>query len=179
MEINRVWAMPNSETFKIKPIKLLIEKYLKNMGDNLLNHNIIDPFVRNSIFKNICSATNDLNPNITATENMEALEFLKTIESSSVDFLFFDPPYSFRQIKECYNGIGLKVHQSDTQGSFYSKKKDEISRIMKKGGIVMSFGWSSMGICKSRGFEIKEVLMVPHGGSKYDTICTVDVKINE
>ena len=27
MKINRVWAMPNKNTFKIKPIKELIEKY--------------------------------------------------------------------------------------------------------------------------------------------------------
>lgn len=28
MQINRVWAMPNSKTFQIKPIRELINKYI-------------------------------------------------------------------------------------------------------------------------------------------------------
>ena len=168
--------MPNKETFTIKPIRLLIEKYLKRLGKNMLEFEIVDPFVRDSIFKNVCSKTNDLNPNIQAMSNVEALEFLKTIEDETVDFLFFDPPYSPRQIKECYNNIGVNVHQEDTQSKFYSDKKIEIARVMKKGGIVLSCGWNSMGIGKTRGFEIIEILLVAHGGAKNDTIVTVEVK---
>jgi len=41
----------------------------------------------------------------------------------------------------------------------------------------LCFGWNSMGICKSRGFEMTRVLMVPHGGSRNDTVCTVEIKI--
>jgi len=29
MQINRIWAMPNKFTFKIKPIKKIVEKYIK------------------------------------------------------------------------------------------------------------------------------------------------------
>ena len=47
---------------------------------------------------------------------------------------------------------------------------------MKKGGIVLSCGWNSMGIGKTRGFEIIEILLVAHGGAKNDTIVTVEVK---
>lgn len=32
MEINRIWAMPNSSTFSILPIKDLVEKYTKVQG---------------------------------------------------------------------------------------------------------------------------------------------------
>lgn len=177
MKINRIWAMPSSETFTIKPIKSLIQKHLSEIKLTNPNCIVVDPFVRNSVFKSDCTFTNDLNPNIKATHNLEALEFLKLIDSDSVDLLFFDPPYSARQIKECYNGIGLKVHQSDTQMSFYAKKKDEIARTVKVGGKVISFGWNSGGIGKTRGFQIEEVLMVPHGGSRNDTICVVERKI--
>jgi hypothetical protein len=78
---------------------------------------------------------------------------------------------------ECYNGIGRKVFQSDTQGSFYAQKKNKIAEIVKKGGIVICFGWNSMGIGKTRGFEMIEILLVPHGGSKNDTIVTVERKV--
>lgn len=170
VRISRIWQMPNSETFKIKPIKELIEKYIDK------EKIWIDPFVRNSIFKDQCKLTNDLNPSISATHNMEALDFLNTIEESSIDGVLFDPPYSFRQIMECYNGIGRQVFQSDTQGSFYSKKKNRIAEIVKKDGIVICFGWNSMGIGKTRGFRMIEILLVPHGGSKNDTIATVEIK---
>ena len=170
MKINRVWAMPNSETFTIKPIKELITR-------TLTEGVWIDPFVRNSIFKDHCTHTNDLNKEISATHNLEALEFLKLFGDESVNGVLFDPPYSFRQIMECYNGIGRQVFQTDTNGSFYADKKTEIARIVRKGGTVISFGWNSMGIGKTRGFEMTEILLVPHGGSKNDTIVTVERKI--
>lgn len=161
--------MANEETFKIKPIKELIERYM--------NNGIwIDPFVRNSIFKDKCKFTNDLNSSIKSTHNLEALDFLNLFDENSIDGCFFDPPYSPRQIQECYNNIGRKVFQTDTSASFYSAKKDVIAKIVKLNGIVISFGWNSMGIGKKRGFEMIEVLLVPHGGSKNDTIVTVEIK---
>ncbi len=172
MKINRVWAMPNSETFTIKPIKELISRYIDKEKVN------VDPFVRNSIFKDYCSWTNDLNQEIKASHNLEALDFLKLIPDNSVDLVLFDPPYSFRQIMECYNGIGRTVFQKDTQGSFYSEKKNEVARILKPYGICICFGWNTMGIGKTRGFEMLEILLVPHGGSKNDTIVTVEKKLN-
>ncbi len=46
------------------------------------------------------------------------------------------------------------------------------------GGKAICFGWSSMGLGKNRGFEMKRILLVPHGGSKNDTIVTVETKLN-
>ena len=59
MIINRAWAMPSKDTFRIKPIYELISRHISN-GVN------VDPFVRNSPFKNDCDWTNDLDPNIKA-----------------------------------------------------------------------------------------------------------------
>ena len=56
-------------------------------------------------------------------------------------------------------------------------KKKEISRIVKKGGYVLTFGWNSGGIGKTKGFEIVEILIVAHGGWHNDTIVTVEKKI--
>ena len=42
-KIVRKWAMPNKNTFSIKPIENLIQKYLKGKW--------IDPFANDSIFK--------------------------------------------------------------------------------------------------------------------------------
>lgn len=163
MKIERKWAMPNHNTFSIKPIREFI-------GDVPIHS--IDPFARNS---ELATITNDLNPDFDTTHNMDALDFLKTIDDNSADMVLFDPPYSLRQLKECYDSIGASLSQYQTQ-HFFSDVKDEIARITKLGGVVFSFGWSSQGMGKSRGFEIESILLVPHGGIHYDTICVKEVK---
>ena len=160
--------MPNHKTFSIKPIKELIEKHIT---DGIW----IDPFCNNSIFSNKC-ITNDLNPSFEANYHLESLEFLKLFQDNSVDGVLLDPPYSVRQIAECYKQIGKKVHQSDTQSSFYGDRKKEIARILKPGGKCLCFGWNSGGIGKKLNMELIEILLVPHGGPHNDTICTVEIK---
>ena len=165
MQINRIWSMPNKNTFSISPIKSLLQKYIKE------NDYWIDPFANTSSF---CTVTNDLNNNYNCDFSLNATKFLKLFKNNCADGVLFDPPYSPRQIKECYDSIGLKVSQQDTQSKFWSDCKDEISRIIKPNGVVISFGWNSNGIGKSRGFKIEEILIVPHGGNHNDTICTVE-----
>ena len=81
-----------------------------------------------------------------------------------------------RQVSECYHNIGYDVTQETTRASFWANHKREISRIVKVGGKVITFGWNSGGIGRKYGFEIERILLVPHGGWHNDTICTVEVK---
>ena len=164
---NRVWAMPDRNTFNIKPINRLIYKYIK---PNVVS---IDPFAN---INRIASITNDIDPNVGAKYNMDALEFLKMFDSESIDFVLYDPPYSPRQVSEVYKRHGRTVNMETTQASFWGNIKKEIARITKPGGIVMSFGWNTNGIGKTKGFEIVEILIVPHGGQHNDTLCTVETK---
>lgn len=167
MEINRVWAMPNSDTFNIKPIRELIRKYVKSTL-------WCDPFARNA---DLATYTNDINPDTKAQYHKDALEFLQMWNNDSMDGVLYDPPYSPRQIKECYDGIGKSLTSKDTTAAFWGRQKKEIGRIVKQGGYVLSFGWNSGGIGKKYGFEIVEILMVAHGGWHNDTICTVEQKV--
>jgi hypothetical protein len=162
MQIDRMWAMPNSETFSIKPIKELLEEEIQ--GGIWL-----DPFARDS---KIATITNDLNAEFETDFHLEATEFLKLFPDNYADGILFDPPYSPRQIKECYNGIGIE--HFNTKMDFYSKVKDEMARVIKSSGKAVCFGWNSMGLGKNRGFELGRILLVPHGGSKNDTIVTVE-----
>lgn len=171
MEINRIWEMPNSNTFNIRCIERLIHKY---HNKNTLS---IDPFANKS---KLATVTNDLNPYYETDYTLDALEFMKTFESNSVDFVFYDPPYSLRQVSECYKSVGIEVTQETTQSSWRRKHLDEIKRILKTNGVVICFGWNSNGVGKTRGFEMVEVLLVAHGGSHNDTVVTVERKfINE
>jgi len=168
MEINRIWAMPNSLTFTIKPIKELVEKHTKEKTV------IIDPFANNSKYGTI---TNDLNPEFDTNYHLDGLSFLKKMISNSADVVLYDPPYSITQAAKCYNSYGKeKLDQSVANMGYWAKCKDEVARILKPNGIVLICGWSSNGVGKNRGFEMMEILLVPHGGSKNDTICTVERK---
>lgn len=169
MEINRIWAMPNSNTFKIKPIKEFVERYIEGASV------IVDPFANNCKYGTI---TNDLNPDYDTDYHMDALDFMKQIESESADVVLYDPPFSLRQVVECYKNFGITVTREMTQSTWRSKHLDEIQRILKPGGVALCFGWNSNGVGKTRGFELVEVLLVPHGGSRNDTICTAEVKCN-
>ncbi len=172
-KVNREWAMPNKNTFSIKPIKLLIESYLK--GGKWL-----DPFANDSIFKDSL-ITNDINPECKTDYNLDALEFLKQFDDNSVDGILFDPPYSIYQIVQVYEGFG-KIKS-------FSRYAHEIKRIIKPKGYCISFGWNTNGmpyemgnktykIKEKTGFEKikKEILIVAHGGCHNDTLITVDQK---
>lgn len=168
IKITREWAMPNSNTFNIKPISELLKKYVK-YGELW-----IDAFANNS---KIATITNDLNTEYDTDYHMDALDFFKMFENNSVDVVLYDPPYSLRQVSECYKNVGKPVTMETTQSSWRSRHIDEISRIVKPNGICISFGWNSSGVGKVRGFEIVEILLVPHGGSHNDTIVTVERKL--
>ena len=166
--------MPNSKTFNVKPIKELIEK-------EVISGVIIDPFANDCSIKNIIDKdtqyiSNDLDENFDTDYHLDALDFLKLFEDESVDMVLYDPPYSPRQVSECYKKMDKTVNMKTTQASYWGNQKKEISRIVKKGGKVITFGWNSGGIGKTNGFEINKILLVPHGGWHNDTICTVEVK---
>lgn len=167
LEITRKWAMPNSRTFTIKPIKEFVEKYIA--GANI----IIDPFANECKYGTI---TNDLNPEYDTNYHLDALDFLKQLPSDYADIILYDPPYSLRQVTEHYKGFGINVTQEKTQSSWRARHLDEITRILKPGGLCLCFGWNSAGCGKKRGFEMIEILLVAHGGSKNDTICTAEKK---
>lgn len=161
--------MPNKNTFSIKPIKELINKYIDIDTDKI----IIDPFANNNKIANI---TNDINPEYDTTYHMDALDFLKLFDDNSVDIVLYDPPYSVRQVSECYKKFGYEVTNKTTQSSWRSKHLNEIKRILKPNGKALCFGWNSNGIGKTRNFTMVEILLVAHGGSHNDTICTVEIK---
>lgn len=161
--------MSSSNTFQIKPIKEFVERYVQNAEI------IVDPFANDCKYGTI---TNDLNPNFDTTYHLDALDFLKLIETESCDLVIYDPPYSLRQVKECYEGVGITVTAEHTKASWRAKHLDEIKRILKPNGYALCFGWNTNGVGKKRGFELQEVLIVPHGGSKNDTLCTAEKKVD-
>lgn len=94
MNISRTWAMPNGNTFSIKPIKHFVEKAVGNAL--LLDQDacIVDPFAKDTKYGTI---TNDLNPECETMYHMDALEFLRTLDDESADLVLYDPPIQSRK----------------------------------------------------------------------------------
>ena len=170
MKFNREWAMPSADTFSIRPIGDFVKRYIQNGVS-------VDPFARNGTLATI---TNDINPNTSAQYHMDAIEFLDmyAVGGALADVVILDMPYSPRQISECYQELGRKVAMADTQsGNLYRRVRDAVMPILRPDGIVLSFGWNTVGMGKKRGFEIVEILLVCHGGAHNDTICMAEKRI--
>ena len=165
MQITRKWAMPSSNTFSVQPVASLIARHLSGHS--------VDPFANTN---RLATVTNDIDPGCKADHCMDALDFLRTLPEWSVDTMLFDPPYSPRQVSECYREQGRTVNMQTTQASFWGDLKAEVARVVRPGGKVLTFSWNSGGIGERYGFDIVEILLVAHGGWHNDTICTVERK---
>lgn len=160
--IQRAWAMPSPATFSIPPISELLDRWLAGRAV------VIDPFAGDSLRGTI---RNDLR------DGQEATMFLDSLNGIRADAVLFDPPYSPRQISEAYKRVGLAVGMTETQnGRLYKSVKDRLDRLLKPGGIAVCCGWNSAGFGKVRGYELREILLVAHGGAHNDTIVTVEIK---
>jgi hypothetical protein len=162
MIITRNFAMANKETFKIKPIRQLIDKYVGN-GEGW-----VDPFAGNN---SPAEFKNDLNPDTKVTFHLHAKDFCSQLKRT-YNGVLFDPPYSLTHVKQCYNGFGTQLFKEDAQYFPYNVIR-EIAPKIKLDGYAICFGWNSNGFPKKFGFKVIEVLIVNHGGGHNDTIVTV------
>ena len=156
--LNRAWAMPNHQTFKIKPIADLLEV--------VVGPGWIDPFANEN---SPCEITNDIDKAMPTDFHLDAVEFVEMFEDASKPGAVFDPPYSIRQALEMYSGNRIKRS---------TVVKNQLARVIQPGGICICFGWNSNGLGAKRDFKLERLLIVAHGGEHNDTIVTVERKLN-
>jgi hypothetical protein len=171
MKFSREWVMPNSSTLTMAPAKRLVVSYYERRSIS------IDPFAQNCRF---ATHTNDINPNTGAQYHLDALDFLNLLKNRGIlaDIIIFDPPYSLRQVKECYEGVGRQFTVADSQKAVrWNEEKNIINQLLKIGGVVISFGWNSVGMGIERFYEPIEIMLLCHGGAHNDTIIKVERKI--
>jgi len=151
MIFDRFFSMPNSHTFQMKPVADLLNQYVSRLS-------CIDPFARDSKWATV---SNDINPEFCCQYQLDAVEFLDHCLNGwgmegKFETVLFDPPYSPRQIAECYRVIGRKTKMTDTQNArLYKECRDRLTRLLKPNGYALSFGWNSMGFGIGRGFEVE------------------------
>ena len=152
--------MPSIWTFTMAPVKKLFIKYSVGPG-------YVDPF---SGENSPAEFTNDIEGRGNKSK-LDGLEFLKTFAEKSVCGALFDPPYS---VEQCLRRYTPKHNGTAGRAEYWARCKDEISRIVKPGGVVISFCWDSTGIGKGRKFEIVEIMLLCHGACHNDTIITIE-----
>jgi hypothetical protein len=169
---SREFANPTGETFSCPPIGGFVRKYLSSSKVS------VDPFSRN---KRWATHTNDINPVTAAEHHMDAEEFLKKLAADGlagrVDLAILDPPYSPRQITECYKEFGRVASMTDTQNAvLYSRVKAALLPLLTRNAVVLCFGWNSAGM--GPGFERVEIMLVSHGAAHNDTICIAERRLD-
>ena len=160
MKIIRYFDMPNAKTFTIPSIGRIVYAMVGN------GQGWVDPFANENSPAEI---TNDLNEAMPTNHHMDAVAFLKMFDDCSKKGVLLDPPYSFHQIVECYEGVG-KMKQI---GAVYR----ETARVLGVRGLAITFGWNSNGVGAKRGFRTEAIHLIAHGGSHNDTIITVQRKM--
>ena len=172
-----------SEPFSNPHVRRIIDRIIRvcHVNNNYLTIVACDPFARDSFTtKTDYFITNDLDEMYNTTYHLEFRDFAELIyeQGQKFDLVLFDPPYSLRQLKDCYNGIGKDLPHWQTQNP-WGEGKDILSKCVKPGGYVISLGWNSAGFGKYRGFAKKEVHVLQMSGreERHDLIITVERKV--
>ena len=177
----------SSEPFSNPHIRKIINRIMNDvMYDTNGNALIVDPFARESFTRNIPNCiTNDLNTEFDTDYNLEFKDFAQTLQNRFVscaypplDLILFDPPYSLRQLKDCYDGIGKDLNLWQTQ-NMWKVGKDILASMMAPGSYAISLGWTTSGFGKSRGFEKTEVHVFEQAAreDRYSLLLTVERKV--
>jgi len=145
-------------TFAVRPIREWVES-------NATGH-VLNLFAGQT--KLACKEIrNDAWPEAPAHYHMDALDFVKSWTGDPFDTVILDPPYSYRKSMELYSGVMV---------SSFKTMKDHLPKIMSPGGRVITFGYHSVSMGATRGFDLTKILVISHGGAIHDTIATIERK---
>ena len=165
-------------------IKKIIEDEIRSLNETHgleREISIVDPFAREGFVGKMPNCiTNDLNPVFDTDFNLEFKDFCHLMNTfdKSFDLVLFDPPYSLRQLKEHYDGIGkdLKLWQTH---NMWGEGKNKLAECVPVGGVVISFGWTTAGFGKKRGFQKKAVHVFEQAAreDRYSLFVVVEEKV--
>lgn len=124
---------------------------------------------------NVNEIRNDIRQDMDANFHMDALEFLKHWSEWKSGYgkgqkfgtVILDPPYAYRKSMEMYEGA---------VSSPFNQVKNHIQEIMNPNAIVITFGYHSNVMGKTRGYKQEHILLLSHGGAIHDTIAVIERK---
>ena len=102
---------------------------------------------------------------------MDALYFLKfwiKEKKEKFDTVILDPPYNLKKANEKYKGKYIN--------SFIEILK-LIPLTLKNNGILITFGFNSVGASQLKGFKKEKIVLICHGGGQNDSIGVIERKV--
>ena len=151
VEFEYIAQPPKKWTFEQPKLKSWIEKSCKGKVLNLFAGK-----VKLKVDEYRVDISEEFKPDIVC----EAYKFVTTTDKK-FDTIVLDPPYNLRKSREKYGGRYI--------GSF-TKIKNELSRILNPKGKIITLGYDSVGMSKSRGFKKIAICLICHNGDHNDTI---------
>lgn len=139
----------------------------------------IDPFCERTFqnYERLCQVTNSIYKNCGSDFHLDPHRFLKLFKNSSVNGVLFNPPSNPTESKEYYmNSVGSTVGTNCGNSKWWSNMKDEIARIVKIKGKVISFGNNSVGMGESRGFRTSTINIISFKDD-YSLFIVIDERI--
>ena len=118
---------------------------------------------------NLNEIRNDIDKTMPTKFHKDALDFVREWKGKKFDTIILDPPYAYRKAMEMYKG---------NYSSRFKQLADEIPRILKEDGKVISFGYHSTFLGKKRNFQLIKLCVFAHGGSQHCTIGIIETHKN-
>ena len=164
MEMVYLAQPPKRYTFEQPKLRRWVESYCRGNVLNLFAGKVL----LGSCCGNFNEVRNDIDSTMPAPYHMDAFEFVSTWKGKPFDVVILDPPYNIRKAREKYEGRWI---------GRLTKIKNILPSIMSSKGRVISLGYDTVGMSKSRGFEKIAVCVVCHNGDHNDTLVLVEKKV--
>ena len=158
MDFTYLTQPPKRYTFEQPKLKLWVEERCKGKVLNLF---------AGKVKLDIDEVRVDIDEQMTADYYCDVRKFIQKTKMK-FDTVILDPPYTWRKAKVKYKGNFIGQ---------YPQLKNELIRILRPKARVISLGWDSVGMSKSRGFKKIAVCLVCHNGDHRDTIGLMEQKI--
>jgi hypothetical protein len=129
--------------------------------------NSLDLFARNCT---LFEYTNDIDTTTKAEFHMDALDFLKYFTNchSPVNLFWFDPPFSYRQSNEIYQGH-VNIY---TDPAYVQKLYEFLPKMLRPGGLFVKWGYNTNNPMPSL-LELEDVFTFTQGGNLNDVNVTI------
>jgi signal peptidase I len=147
---------PKRYTFEQPKLKLWVEKWCRGKVLNLF---------AGTTKLNVVEVRVDIYKDAPADYHMDSFDFVTRWKGEPFDTVILDPPYNIRKAREKYGERYI--------GKF-TKLKNALPYILSPNARVITFGYDTVGMSKSRGFEKVAICLVCHGGDHNDTLCLVE-----
>ena len=147
---------PKRYTFEQPKLKLWVEKGCKGKVLNLF---------AGKVKLSVDEYRVDIDMDMPVDCHSDAFLFVSQWKDKKFDTIILDPPYNIRKAREKYGERWIGK---------LTKIKNILPQILNPNGRVISLGYDTVGMSKSRGFEKIAICLVCHNGDHNDTICLVE-----